>query len=118
LCLAHGLNYEYMSTVHCKGRNKDRLGGQSGRSVQLTANFNVTHNLLDYKDHVNLSADKKNIKARNCEDVLDSSSDVPLEMKNVRINVIFFENVEMFNTCIRELHQHIKTIITYELRSK
>jgi len=118
LCLAHGLNYEYMGTVHCKGRNKDRLCGQSGRSVQLTANFNVTHNLLIYKDHVNLSADMRNLKARNCDGVLDSSSDVPLEMKNIRINDIFFEIVEMFNTCIWELHQHTKNIITYKLRSK
>ena len=107
-----------MSTVHCKGRNKDRLCGQSGRGVQLTANFNVTHNLLIHKDHVNLSADMRNLKTRNCEDVLDSSSDVPLEMKNIRINDVFFENVEMFNTGIRELHQHIKIIITYKLRSK
>ena len=49
--------------------------------MQLTANFSVTHNLLIYTHHVNLSADMRNLKARNCEDVLDSSSDGPLEMK-------------------------------------
>jgi hypothetical protein len=105
-----------MRTVSSKGRNKDCLCGQSGRSVQLTANFNVTHNLIIHTDHANLSADMRNLKARNCVDVLDTSSDGPLEMKagknqNIRINDIFFENVEMFNTCIRELHQHIKIII-------
>ena len=29
----------------------------------------------------------RNLKARNCEDVLDSSSDVPLEMKAYRREV-------------------------------
>jgi hypothetical protein len=73
-----------MSTVHCKDRNKERLCGQSGRSVQLTANFSVTHILIIYTDHVNLSADMRYVKARDCEDVLDSSSDVHLEMKAYR----------------------------------
>lgn len=49
--------------------------------MQLTANFSVTHDLLIYTDHANLSADMRNLKVRNCEDVLDSSSDGPLEMK-------------------------------------
>jgi hypothetical protein len=54
--------------------------------VQLTANFSVTHNLLIHTDHVNLSADMRNLKARNYEDILDSSSNGPLEMK-----VCFYE---------------------------
>jgi len=56
--------------------------------VQLTANFSVTHNLLIYTDHANLSADMRNLKARNCENVLDSSSDVPLELKECRCEVV------------------------------
>ena len=35
--------------------------------------------------------------------------------QNIGMNDIFFENVEMFNTFIRELHQHIKTIIILKL---
>jgi phage FluMu protein Com len=30
----------------------------------------------------------RNLKARNCENVLDSSSDVPLEMKECRCEVV------------------------------
>ena len=55
--------------------------------MQLTANFGVTRNLLIYADHVNLSADVRNLKARNCENALDSRSNVPLEMKAYRCEV-------------------------------
>ena len=76
-----------MSTVAFKVRNKDRLCGRSDRSVQLTAYFSVIHPLLICTDHVNLSADMRNLKAINCEDVLDCSSDGPLEMKAYRCEV-------------------------------
>jgi hypothetical protein len=62
--------------------------------VQLTADFSVTHNLLIYTDHVNLLADMRNLKARNCEDVLDSSSNGPLAMEACRCEVTDTVTVE------------------------
>jgi hypothetical protein len=59
-----------MSIFPYKDSNKDRLCGKSGRLTDLICT-----------GHVNLSADMRNLKAKNCRNVLDISTDGPLEMK-------------------------------------